>query len=86
MIVDIPEHALNPCDNFVGGWVGWLVKVDNTRRDVRLEVSLQWGASIWDWCEMSSANKNYTHYQRAVPLLILLCDLRQLNQKYSRLS
>jgi len=58
MILLIPKHALDPCDNFVGGWVGWLVEVNDTGGDVRLEVSLQWGASIWDWGEMSSANKN----------------------------
>lgn len=55
----VPEHALNPSDNLVGGWVRWLIEIDNSGRDVGLEVSLQWSASIWDWGEVSSANQNY---------------------------
>lgn len=55
----VPEHALDPSDDLVGGWVRWLVEVDNSGRDVGLEVSLQWSASVWDWSEVSSANKNY---------------------------
>lgn len=59
MYMCVPKHALDPSDDLVGGWVRWLVEVDNSGRDVGLEVSLQWSASIWDWSEVPSANKNY---------------------------
>ncbi len=54
----VPEHALDPCHDFMGRWVGRLVEVDNSRGDVRLEFSLQWSASIWNWGEVSGANKD----------------------------
>jgi hypothetical protein len=52
------EHALDPGDDFVGRWVRWLVEVDNTGGNVGLEVSLKWCASVWNWCEMSSADED----------------------------
>lgn len=34
------QYFLDPRDNFVRGWVGRLVEVDNTRADVGFEVCL----------------------------------------------
>lgn len=54
----IPQHALDPSDYFVGGWVGGLVEVDDSRAYVALKITLEGRATIRDRSEMSSANKN----------------------------
>lgn len=46
------ENSPDPCDDFVRGWVGWLVEVDDTGADIRLEVTLKWRATVWDWGEV----------------------------------
>ena len=40
------------------GWVGRLVEIDHTRGNVGFDVALERGASIWDWSEVASSNKN----------------------------
>lgn len=47
------EHALNPCDDFVGGGVGGFVEVYNTGGDITLDVSHVRLAAMGDGCEMS---------------------------------
>jgi hypothetical protein len=53
------EDALEPGDDFVRGWVGWLVEVDDSRRDVRLEIALEWCAARGDWGEVAGANEDW---------------------------
>lgn len=54
-----PKHALDPCDNFVTGWIGGLVKVYDTRTNVGFEVALEWCASIGNRREVTSPYKHY---------------------------
>lgn len=53
------EDALEPGDDFVRGWVGWLIEVDDSRRDVRLEIALEWCAARGDWGEVAGANEDW---------------------------
>jgi hypothetical protein len=55
---DLPKDALDPSDDLVTGGVGRLVKVDDTGRDVRLEVTLQGRAAVGDRGEVTSADEN----------------------------
>jgi hypothetical protein len=52
------ENALDPGNDFVRRGVGRLVKVDDTGRDVRLEVTLEGGCASRDGGEVTSANKD----------------------------
>jgi len=53
-----PQDTLDPGDDFMTGWVGRLVEIDHTRGNVGFDVALERGASIWDWSEVASSNKN----------------------------
>lgn len=39
------------------GRVGRFIEIDHSRADVGFEIALEWGTSIGDWGEMSSANQ-----------------------------
>jgi hypothetical protein len=52
------EHALDPSNDFVRGWVGGLVKVNDTGADVGLQVALEWSATVWNWGEVTSTDKD----------------------------
>jgi len=39
------------------GRVGGLVEVYNTRTDIRLQIALERGTTIWNWSEMGGADK-----------------------------
>ena len=54
----IPQHALNPRHDFVRRWVRGLVEVDDTRANVRLDVSRQRRASLGNGRVMRSAYKH----------------------------
>lgn len=56
----LPQHSLDPCDNFVTGRVGWFVEIYDTRRDVRLEITLEWRAAIGNWSEVSGTDEYWT--------------------------
>lgn len=57
--VHIPEHTLDPSDNFMTGRVGGLVQVDDTGADVGLEVTLERCAAGGNGCEVTGANEHY---------------------------
>lgn len=42
LTVDLPKNSLDPGDNLVTGWVGGLIKVNDTRADIGLNITLQW--------------------------------------------
>lgn len=52
----IPEHALHPSHNLVTARVRGLVQIDDTGRDVALQIALQRRAAIGDRREMASPN------------------------------
>lgn len=56
-----PKNTLDPGDDFVTGRVGRLVEVNDTRADIRLDVSLQRRAAIGDRCEVASSDKHCRH-------------------------
>ena len=53
------QHALDPCDDFVGGRVGGLVEVDHAGTDIALEVAFQGGGSMRYRCEVAGSDEYY---------------------------
>ncbi len=47
------KHSLDPRDDFMAGWVGRFVEVDNARRDVGFEIALVGCAAAGDGCKMT---------------------------------
>ena len=47
------EDLLDPGDNLMGGWVGWLVKVDDTVVFVHINWTSCWGISAWQRGEVA---------------------------------
>jgi hypothetical protein len=39
------QDALDPCDDLVRGWVGWLIKIDDSVSLELIERSGSWGPS-----------------------------------------
>lgn len=60
---DLPQDALHPRDNLVGGRVGGLVQVDNTGADVGLEITLQRRSTGRDRSEVTGANEHCKGFQ-----------------------
>lgn len=60
---DLPQDALHPRDNLVGGRVGGLVQVDNTGADVGLEVTLQRRSTGGNGSEVTGANEHCKGFQ-----------------------
>lgn len=54
------EHALEPCDDFVGRRVGGLVEVDDTGGDVRGQVAAERVAASGNRGEVTGADQNWT--------------------------
>jgi hypothetical protein len=52
------EHALEPCHDFVRGWVGGLVEVDDTRRNVGCEVAAERVATSGNRGEVTGADQD----------------------------
>jgi hypothetical protein len=52
------EHALQPCDNFVGRWVRGLVKVDDTGGDVGGQVAAERVATSGNRGEVTGTDQN----------------------------
>lgn len=40
------EDTTHPCDDFVGGWVGGFVEVDDSGFDVGLEITFERGDTL----------------------------------------
>lgn len=53
------QDSLDPCYDFVTGRIGRLVEIDDTGRDVGLQVAFQRSTTAWDWSEMSGPHKDY---------------------------
>lgn len=60
---DLPQDALHPRDNLVGGRVGGLVQVDNTGADIGLEVTLQGRSTGGNRSEVAGANEHCKWFQ-----------------------
>lgn len=54
----IPEDSLHPSNDFVGGGIRGLVKVDDTGSDIRSKITLERGASSGDGGEMTRPDEN----------------------------
>lgn len=52
-----PQHALDPGDDFMGGWIRGLVEVDHAGGDVGFEVALERGATVWNGGEVTGADE-----------------------------
>ena len=46
------EDFLDPSDNLVGGWIGWLVQVDDAVLFEDFNGSVGWRVATGEWCEV----------------------------------
>ena len=46
------EDSLDPGNDLMGGWVGWLIEVDDTVLLEDVHWSLEWGVTTWEWSEV----------------------------------
>lgn len=53
----VPEHTLDPRDDFMTRGIGRFVEIDHTRTDERLEIAFEWRTSYWYRREMPCADK-----------------------------
>ena len=51
------EYALQPCDDFVRGWVGGFIEVDDAGGDVGFEIAAERCAAGWDWGEVAGSDE-----------------------------
>lgn len=54
----LPEHPLDPSDNFMTGRVRGFVEIDDAGADVGLEVALQGGTAVWDGSEVAGSDED----------------------------
>lgn len=55
---NLPQDPLHPRNNFMTGWVGRFVQVDDTGVDVGLQVTLKRRATSRNRREMASSHQN----------------------------
>ena len=53
------KNSLNPGNNLVGGWVRWLIEVNNTVLLKNIDWSVQRRVSTWKWGEMVGLNVQF---------------------------
>lgn len=54
------------------GRIGGFVEIDHTRANIRLQVPLQWGTTIGNWCEMAGSDE---HCISRSAIILAIADL-----------